>query len=115
MPNHSASIAATFSALADPTRLAVVQQLSEGPATVSQLASGFPMSLPAFTQHLAVLEQAGLLTSCKVGRVRTCRLDPTALADAEHWLAAHRRQWEHRLDRLEAHLANTKPASGKTP
>lgn len=102
------SLERTFSALSDPTRLAVMQELSNGPATVSQLAKPFSMALPSFTQHLAVLERAGLIVSRKEGRQRICSLNPKTLRDAEHWLTSHRRQWEERLDRLEAHLAEVK-------
>jgi DNA-binding transcriptional ArsR family regulator len=108
MPNQSQSIEKTFSALSDPTRRAVVQTLSNGPATVSELASPFAMALPSFTQHLGILESAGLIVSRKDGRTRVCSLNVTALQAAEDWLASHRRQWEDRLDRLEAHLAKVR-------
>lgn len=108
MPNQDRSIENTFSALSDPTRRAVVQTLSNGPATVSQLASPFSMALPSFTQHLGVLESAGLIVSRREGRTRICSLNAKALQDAEDWLASYRRQWEDRLDRLEAHLAKAK-------
>jgi len=108
MPKQSYAVESTFSALSDPTRLAVVQRLCKGPATVSQLAGPFSMALPSFVQHLNVLERAGLLVSRKEGRVRTCQLNPVALGQAENWLASHRRQWENRLDRLEAHIAKSK-------
>lgn len=111
MPKQSCSVESTFSALSDPTRLAVVQRLCTGPATVSQLAGLFSMALPSFVQHLNVLERAGLLISRKEGRVRTCQLNPAALGQAESWLAAHRRQWESRLDRLEGHI--NKPKKGE--
>ena len=107
MPNKR-SLKSTFSALADPTRIAVIRELSNGSATVSQLAKPFSMALPSFTQHLGVLERAGLIVSRKEGRQRICSLNPKTLQDAEHWLASHRRQWEERLDRLEAHLAKVK-------
>ena len=108
MPNNNLSIENTFSALSDPTRRAVVQTLSTGPATVSQLADPFDMALPSFTQHLGVLESAGLIVSRREGRTRICSLNPEALQNAEDWLAEHRRQWEGRLDRFEAHLAKAK-------
>lgn len=108
MPNQSQSIETTFNALSDPTRRAVVQTLSNGPATVSELASPFAMALPSFTQHLGILENAGLIVSRKDGRTRVCSLNTKALQEAEDWLASHRRQWEARLDRLEAHLAQAK-------
>ena len=104
MPNNDSLIEITFSALADPTRRAVVQALSSGPAAVSQLAQPFDMALPSFTQHLGVLEDAGLIASERQGRRRVCSLNLDALRMAEDWLAVHRRQAEVRLDRLEAHL-----------
>src|SRR5579863_21680 len=93
-----------FQALADPSRRAMVERLVRGPASVSQLAEPLPMSLPAVVQHLAVLEAAGLVVSEKVGRVRTCRLQPEVLRSVEAWVATQRTTWEHRLDRLEAAL-----------
>ena len=107
MPNQSHSIENTFAALADPTRRAVVQRLSQGAATVTQLASPFTMALPSFTQHLGILERAGLIVSQKRGRSRICTLNPHALREAEDWMASSRRSWEDRLDRFEAHLAQT--------
>ena len=104
MPNNDSLIETTFSALADPTRRAVVQALSRGPAPVSQLAQPFDMALPSFTQHLGVLEAAGLIVSERQGRKRVCSLNLDALRVAEDWLAAPRRQAEERLDRLEVHL-----------
>jgi DNA-binding transcriptional ArsR family regulator len=95
-----------FQALADPTRRAIVDRLSRGPATVSELARPLPMSLPAVVQHLQVLEAGGLVRSVKSGRVRTCRLEPAALRAAERWIAARRATWERRLDRLGAYLAD---------
>lgn len=110
MPNYNRSsdqtIESAFVALSDPTRRAVIQALSGGPASVSELAGPFAMALPSFTQHLGVLESAGLIVSKKKGRTRICALNPQALQNAEAWLAAHRRQWEERFDRMEAHLEN---------
>ncbi len=108
MPNQKHAIAQTFIALSDPTRRAVVQTLSQGSATVSQLAKPFAMALPSFTQHLGVLEDAGLIVSRREGRSRVCSLNPSALRDAEDWMAAYRTQWESRMDRFEAHLENVK-------
>lgn len=108
MPNQDHLIETTFSALADPTRRAVVQALSNGSATVSQLAGPFNMALPSFTQHLGVLETAGLIVSKREGRTRICSLNPQPLRDAEAWMASYRRQWEDRFDRLDAHLATAK-------
>lgn len=108
MPNQKPSIEQTFVALSDPTRRAVVCTLSAGSATVSELAAPFKMALPSFTQHLAVLERAGIIESRREGRSRVCSLNPTALQQAEDWMATYRKQWEHRLDRYEAHLAAVK-------
>ena len=94
-----------FQALADPTRRAIIERLSRGPASVSDLARPFDMSLPAVVQHLAVLESAGVVASEKVGRVRTCRIEPAALSSAEQWIHERRTAWEQRLDRLGAYLA----------
>lgn len=93
-----------FHALADPTRRAVVQRLSQGPASVSELAEPFDMRLPSFMKHLRVLEDSGLVRSKKVGRVRTCEIRPRPMAEAERWMARHRAIWEGRLDRIEALL-----------
>jgi DNA-binding transcriptional ArsR family regulator len=95
---------ATFQALADPTRRAMVERLTRGPASVSQLAQPFDMSLPAVVQHLAVLEASGLVASEKVGRVRTCRIEPAALSLAEQWFNQRRAEWGDRFDRLGEHL-----------
>ena len=106
MLNQSFDLNRLFNALADPTRRAMVERLSRGPAPVSELAKPLPMSLPAAMQHLAVLEDAGLVRSEKVGRVRTCSIEPGALSLAEQWINTRRTQWEGRLDRLGAYLAN---------
>jgi DNA-binding transcriptional ArsR family regulator len=103
----------TFAALADPTRRAIVERLVQGPATVSELAKPLPMSLPAAMLHLKVLEESGLVTSQKVGRVRTCRIDPKMLSLAEQWVSERRHMWERSLDRLGAFLDETKPENEK--
>lgn len=97
-----------FQALADPSRRAIVDRLVAGPATVSELAKPLAMSLPGVMQHLAVLEASGLVISEKVGRVRTCRIEPKILSQAERWLAERRALWERRLDRLGQFLDETK-------
>ena len=89
-----------FQALADPTRRVMVERLSVGPMAVSELAQPFDMSLSAVMQHLQILEASGLVRSEKVGRVRTCRIEPTALKTAEQWLNERRATWERRFDRL---------------
>lgn len=93
-----------FAALGDPTRLAVVEALLQGPATVSELAEPFDMQLPPFTKHLKVLESAGLITTIKRGRVRTCSINQSVMMDLDQWFSTRRSSWEHRLDRLEQHL-----------
>jgi DNA-binding transcriptional ArsR family regulator len=99
----------TFAALADPARRAMVERLAQGPATVSELAKPLPMSLPAAMLHLKVLEDCGLVKSQKTGRVRTCRIEPQALGQAEMWVAERRQMWERHLDRLGAFLEETNP------
>ena len=94
-----------FQALADPTRRVMVERLSRGPASVSELAKPFAMSLPAVVQHLQVLEASGLVKTQKVGRVRTCTIEPMALSLAEQWINARRVTWQKRLDRLGDFLA----------
>ena len=104
MLNQLVDLDRLFQALADPARRAIVERLTRGPAPVSELARPLPMSLPAAMQHLGVLEAAGLVRSEKVGRVRTCAIEPGALGQAEQWINARRIEWEHRLDRLGAYL-----------
>lgn len=89
-----------FQALGDPTRRSIVERLSRGPLSVSQLAEPLDVTITAVGQHLRVLEDSGLVRSDKSGRVRTCRLEPAGLAAAEKWIAQCRSQWETRLDRL---------------
>ena len=103
----------TFQALADPTRRAIVERLGRGPVSVSDLAQPFAMSLPAVVQHLQVLEASGLVRSEKIGRVRTCRMEPAAMTDAERWLAKQRAVCEARLDRLEAYVKTIEKKSRK--
>ncbi|MBA4269800.1 MAG: transcriptional regulator [Methylobacterium sp.] len=98
----------TFRALADPTRRAVVQALGRGPASVSDLARPFEMALPSFLQHLKVLEESGLVTTAKSGRVRTCSLRREPLAAAETWLEAQRSLWTQRLDQFDAFVLTLK-------
>jgi DNA-binding transcriptional ArsR family regulator len=116
MLNYSAELDQTFQALADPARRAMVARLSQGPASVSELAKPLPMSLPAVMQHLQVLEASGLVRSEKVGRVRTCRIEPAVLAAAEGWIAERRALWERRFDRLGAYLAEqpSEPGQGSS-
>jgi DNA-binding transcriptional ArsR family regulator len=107
MLNQQTSLDLMFQALADPTRRLMVERLSRGPASVSELAQPFAMSLPAVVQHLQVLEASGLVRSAKVGRVRTCTIDTGALSLAEKWINDRRTGWERRLDRLGTFLAET--------
>src|SRR5262249_49100710 len=109
MLNQSATLDSVFQALADPTRRQIVERLSRGPASVSELATPLDMTLSGVVQHLAVLEESGLVRSQKVGRVRTCRVDPRALHAAERWITERRTQWERRLDRLGEFLEETDP------
>src|SRR5471032_2890030 len=100
MLNYQTTLDKAFQALGDPTRRALVERLSTGPASVSELAAPLPMSLPAVMLHLKVLEQSGLVVSEKKGRVRTCRIEPKMLSEAERWLNDRRPMWERSLDRL---------------
>jgi DNA-binding transcriptional ArsR family regulator len=105
MLNSQPQLDLVFQALSDPTRRAIVERLGRGPASVSQLAQPFAMTLPAVVQHLHVLEASGLVRSEKVGRVRTCRIDSQTLGTAEGWITERRTTWERRLDRLGEILA----------
>jgi DNA-binding transcriptional ArsR family regulator len=108
MPNQSAPLNRVFQALADPTRRAVLERLSSGPASMSELARPFQMALPSFSQHLEVLENCGLVRSRKTGRVRTYELAPQPLKEAEHWMVTQRENWERRLDQLDNYLKDLK-------
>ena len=105
MPNHE-PLDTVFRALADPTRRAVVARLCTGPSSTSELAHGFDMALPSFMQHLGVLEECGLVSSAKEGRVRTWALNPEPLDHASVWLSRQRVVWERRLDQLDQYLAS---------
>lgn len=109
MANYSLGLDTVFHALSDPTRRAVVQQLVNAPASVKELASSFDIALPSFMKHLAVLEDCGLITSTKVGRVRTCRLQLEQLSVAEDWLSEQRKLWEDQSDRLAEYVENQFP------
>lgn len=112
MPQAAAPIDGVFRALSDPTRRRVLERLSEGPASVSDLAEPFDMALPSFVQHLGVLEDCRLVSSEKKGRVRTYRLIPEHLMLAEDWLARRRAQWERRLDRFDEYAKKLKEERG---
>ncbi|MCV9936790.1 metalloregulator ArsR/SmtB family transcription factor [Boseaceae bacterium BT-24-1] len=108
MDNYQASLDSIFHALADPTRRAVIQRLGQGEASVSDLAMRFDMALPSFMKHIGVLEVAGLIGSKKVGRVRTCKLEPTKLAVVEKWYDDQRAIWDARYKNLDNLLNNLK-------
>ena len=105
VPSQRANINRVFHALGDPTRRAIVEKLSERPLSVSLLAKPLDITLAAVVQHLQVLENCGLVHTEKVGRVRTCRIEPAGLSVAEQWIAARRSLWEQRFDRLGDFLA----------
>lgn len=105
MPNYAVTLDDLFSAMANPTRRGVIERLTRGPAATTELAKPFPMALPSFLEHLTILERTGLVTSAKKGRTRVYRLRHQAIAEAEGWLWARRREWEDRLDRLDSFLA----------
>jgi DNA-binding transcriptional ArsR family regulator len=101
-----------FHALSDANRRAMIDRLLDGPASVSELAAPLAISLPAVVQHLHVLEAGGVVRSHKVGRVRTCEIEPLALSTAERWISERRATWEARLDRLGGFLAKDSDESG---
>ena len=107
MLNQLSDLDQVFHALADPGRRLMVERLSEGPASVSELGRPLAMSLAAVVQHVQVLEASGLVRSQKVGRTRTCSMNPTALRSAEYWISERRSSWERRLDRLGDYLADS--------
>jgi DNA-binding transcriptional ArsR family regulator len=94
----------TFSALSDPTRREILERLSTGPASISELARPIGMSLPGVMKHVHILEQANLVTTEKNGRTRECRLGPGEMEDVTRWVEAYRQRWERRLDRLERYI-----------
>jgi DNA-binding transcriptional ArsR family regulator len=112
---EAAPLDRVFHALADPARRTMLERLTRGPASVSELAAPLEMSLPAVVQHLAVLEASGLVRSQKQGRVRTCQIEAGALQRAEQWINDRRIQWERRLDRLGDYLAGQTKDEGKKP
>jgi DNA-binding transcriptional ArsR family regulator len=113
MANQSSRLDHVFAALADPTRRAIVMRLCEGEASVGELADPFDMALPSFMKHIRVLEESGLVSSEKSGRVRTCRLRGEAMTGAEDWLHHQRAVWEARLDRFEAYVMTLKATTEK--
>ncbi|HMJ41624.1 MAG TPA: metalloregulator ArsR/SmtB family transcription factor [Pseudolabrys sp.] len=97
-------LSATFQALADPTRRAILARLALGETSVSELAEPFKMSMPAVSKHLKVLEHAGLITRSRAAQMRPCKIEAAALKQADDWLEEYRQLWEQRLDRLEDYL-----------
>jgi DNA-binding transcriptional ArsR family regulator len=113
MPAQKATLERVFHALGDPTRRAIVEKLSEGPISVSQLAAPLQITLAAVVQHLQVLEESGLVNTEKVGRIRTCRIEPEGLSVVEQWIAARRSMWERRFDRLADLLSEEEESNTK--
>jgi len=107
VPQTDIDINRVFYALGDNTRRAIIETLSQGPVSVSQLAKPMVISLAAVVQHLQILEESGLVRTKKVGRVRTCEIEPAALSALEQWVRERRTLWERRFDRLEQLLSDT--------
>jgi DNA-binding transcriptional ArsR family regulator len=107
----TAALDATFGALADPVRRAVLARLAQGDTSVSELAAPFRISLPGFSKHLQVLERAGLVSTAKDGRVRRCRLEAEAMQSAADWIEHYRAFWEEQFDALAKHLAESENKS----
>ena len=108
-------LSTTFSALADPTRRAILARLASGEATVTELAEPFEMSLPAVSKHLKVLQRAGLIARGREAQWRPCRLEAAPLQDAADWVEHYRRFWEESLDRLDAYLKEVQAAKKPGP
>jgi DNA-binding transcriptional ArsR family regulator len=98
--HYNATLDRTFFALSDPTRRGILDRLTHAPATLSELAAPFGLTLNGVKKHVGILEDVNLVATAKVGRTRECRLGPAALDDAAQWIEAHRRSWKHRLDRF---------------
>ena len=109
MANYGADLDGAFRALADPTRRAVLRRLGRGPRSVTELAGPFDMALPSFMKHIRQLEKTGWIRTHKVGRVRTCTIEPASFDAVESWLAAQRVLWEGRTDRLERFVSAENP------
>ena len=108
MVQYSAGLDLTFAAVADPTRRGILQRLGQGDSSITELATRFEMTLTGIKKHVQVLEDARLVTTEKVGRVRTCRVGPRRLADEAAWIGQYQEMLESRLNRLEAFLERTK-------
>jgi DNA-binding transcriptional ArsR family regulator len=103
-------LTATFAALADPTRRAILTRLSAGEATVNQLAEPFALTQQAISKHIKVLERAGLISRSRAAQARPCRIEPARFDAAADWIDRHRQEWHERYDRLDEHLAALQPA-----
>jgi DNA-binding transcriptional ArsR family regulator len=103
----SPTLDGTFFALSDPTRRGILERLGRGPATISQLAKPFGLTINGVEKHVGILERADLVATEKVGRARQCRLGPASMAEATAWMEGHRRVWENRLDRFERYVERT--------
>ncbi|MDS9470102.1 metalloregulator ArsR/SmtB family transcription factor [Paracoccus sp. MBLB3053] len=106
MAKHDARLDLLFTSLGDPTRRAILARLARGEASVTDLASAHDMALPSFMKHLRKLEEAGLISTTKEGRIRSCALSPEAFAPVEEWLSEQRAIWNDRLDRLDDYVGN---------
>lgn len=113
MAKHESDLSLTFHALADPTRRLILNRLAEGPAQVTNLAGPTGLRLPTVMRHLSVLEEAGLISTSKDGRIRTCAIVPEAFSPVRTWLDEQRAIWEARLDRLDAFVMNAMKERGK--
>jgi DNA-binding transcriptional ArsR family regulator len=111
----SRDLDAVFAALADPTRRAILARLRRGTSSVSDLAAPFPVSLPAISKHLGVLERAGLISRARAGRVSECRLDASVMRSAAAWLADYELFWTRQLDSLDAYLTGRNEAHANRP
>jgi DNA-binding transcriptional ArsR family regulator len=108
MVQYSLPLDSAFAAISDPTRRGILERLGEGDASISELAAGFRMTLTGIRKHVQILEQAGLVMTVKIGRVRICRLGPQRLDHESAWIAMYRQMVEERFNRLEAFLERTK-------
>ncbi|HTZ60885.1 MAG TPA: metalloregulator ArsR/SmtB family transcription factor [Acidobacteriaceae bacterium] len=110
MPDH---LSATFAALSDPTRRAILARLSQGELPVKELAEPFSIAPPSITKHLKVLERAGLISRSRIAQKRPCRLEAAPLREISEWLEQYRRSWEHKMNRLDQYLGKLETAEGK--
>lgn len=105
MVKYSGTIDRTLTAIADPTRRDILDRLGRGPATISELARPYDISLPGLMKHVRILEEARLVETHKDGRTRECRLGDARLDDVDEWIDSYRKRWEGRLDRMESYIA----------